>query len=58
MSAALFFWILMILWFFLGAAPYFSESGRANWRGGAGSLLLYVIIFLIGWKVFGWPLHE
>lgn len=49
------FWMLMILWLLciLGAAlqwgPYF---------GVGGSVLTFVLFFLLGWKVFGFIVQE
>lgn len=48
MPIGILFWMLMILWLFLG--------GYANWGNHVyvgASLLLWVIIALLGWQVFG-----
>lgn len=45
------FWLLMILWFVFGLVVT-NESGW-NRRFIAGGLLLFVLLFLLGWKVFG-----
>lgn len=53
MSFSLCYWILMLLWFCFGL--------WANWGPGyrfiGGHLLLFVLFVLLGWKVFGAPLH-
>jgi hypothetical protein len=55
MSAAVLFWILMLLSLIFG---------WWNWQGGAGrygpvgiNLLLFVLLALLGWKVFGAPIR-
>lgn len=52
MSFALAFWILMLVWLVFGLALHF---GYAPMWG--GSVLLFVLMLLLGWKVFGPPLH-
>lgn len=51
------FWLLMILWFVFGL--YWN---RANIAGGnygvmSGNLLLFILLFLLGWKAFGFPIQ-
>ncbi len=53
MSIGILFWILMLFWLFFGS--------WANWGLGVHilgpNLLLFVIILVLGWKVFGSPIH-
>jgi hypothetical protein len=55
MSIGLLFWVLMILWFF-------SWMGT-RWGGMAGpwvyasELLMFVLLFLLGWHAFGFVIH-
>lgn len=58
MSFGLVFWILMLLWLVLGC-----WSNRASIKAGAfsglgGGLLLFILLLLLGWKVFGPPIHQ
>ena len=46
------FWILMLLWLLFGFWLY----GGENRRGLGGHGLLWILLFLLGWKVFGWPI--
>jgi hypothetical protein len=60
MRISLLFWILMLLWLLFGFVLY---CGAANGGGMSiglvgGNLLLFVVIGLLGWKVFGSPLRE
>ena len=56
MSLALAFWILMLVWlvFFLWS----SLAERPNFKASGGSLLLFILLLLLGWKTFGPPLHQ
>jgi hypothetical protein len=55
MTFALLFWILMLLWVLFG--------GWTRWGNAPGQyvhgdwLLLLVLIGLLGWRVFGAPVH-
>jgi len=52
----LLFWILMLLWLLFGL---WSSWPITNTSYGVGSnLLLFVVIALLGWKVFGAPLKS
>lgn len=55
MSLALAFWILMLLWLLLhGVMGY--RTG--NWVDAFGAnLVAFILFLLLGWKVFGAPLH-
>lgn len=48
MSVGLLFWILMILWLLFGILGVF--GGLTPF---VGTLLLFALIFLLGWKIFG-----
>ncbi len=47
------FWLLMILWLIFGGWVYWSPP---NWRPFGGHLLLWVLLFLLGLKAFGFPI--
>lgn len=52
MSLGLAFWIGMFIWLIFGL-----YTNRANFRVAAPDLLLFILLVLLGWKVFGAPLH-
>lgn len=52
MSLGLAFWITMLLWLLFGL-----YINRTNWPVIGGNLLLFLLFLLLGWKVFGPPLH-
>lgn len=59
MSLGLAFWILMLLWLVLGfwwAWPG-TATGYHNWFPLGGTLLIFILFLLLGWKVFGPPIH-
>jgi hypothetical protein len=56
MSRGLIFWILMLIWFVFGLVWHFGLiSGGYGILGGA--LLLFILFALLGWQVFGPPIH-
>lgn len=56
MNIGLAFWILMLIWLVFGFLWHFNYLGGPY--GPLGStLLLFVLFLLLGWKVFGAPLH-
>ncbi len=52
MTFGLAFWILMLLWLVFGLWQYWPNHVLVG-----GNLLLFIVIALLGWKVFGAPLH-
>jgi hypothetical protein len=57
MSFSLLFWILMVLWVLFGFWSCW-PLGAANNKSSAGNnAILLVLLFLLGWKVFGPALH-
>jgi hypothetical protein len=58
MSIGLLFWLLMVLWLVFGWF-YNSSPGTFGSYGWAGSsLLLFILLALLGWHVFGPVLHQ
>lgn len=53
MPIGILFWVLMILWFVVGL--WWNWPQQPEGRNGfiAGSLLLFVLLGLLGWRVFG-----
>ncbi len=52
MTIAFLFWLLMLLWLLFGL-----YLNRENHVLLGGSLLLWILLFLLGWKVFGFPIQ-
>lgn len=57
MTLGLAFYILMLLWLVFGAVTYWPGSQYANYWPAGNWLLLFLLFLLLGWKVFGAPLH-
>ena len=58
LSIGFLFWLLMILiliFGFIGGRPLFAAD--RGWYFGGFGLLLYVLLFLLGVKTFGWPIQ-
>jgi hypothetical protein len=56
MSFALVYWILMLIWLVFGFWSTWPVT--SNPRPFAGTLLLFILLLLLGWKVFGAPVHS
>jgi hypothetical protein len=55
MSFGLVYWIIMLLWLF---GVLWAAWGPAYpWWHTANGLVLFVLFLLLGWKVFGAPIH-
>jgi hypothetical protein len=52
MTLGLAFWILMLLWLVLG-----TWWSWPNHVAVGGNLMLFLLLMLLGWRVFGAPLH-
>jgi hypothetical protein len=55
MTFGLIFWILMLLWLIYGFWGWWGVAHPHYWYG--HGLLLFILFLLIGWKVFGAPVH-
>lgn len=51
------FWILMIL-ALIGGWIIYPHNETTGYRPLGYSLLLWVLLFLLGWKTFGFPIGE
>jgi hypothetical protein len=57
MSIELCFWILMLLWLLFSVAWNWPGSSIGPYGPLGNSLLIFILFLLLGWKVFGAPLH-
>jgi len=51
------FWVIMLLWFFFGLYWNRAEVAGGNYGMLGGNLMLFVLLGLLGWKLFGAPLQ-
>ncbi|HKI32095.1 MAG TPA: hypothetical protein VKA46_09515 [Gemmataceae bacterium] len=58
MQKGLLFWILMLFWLVVGVWGFWPRSeGVLNYGPLGWGLVLFLLIGLLGWKVFGPPLQ-
>lgn len=55
MTIGFLFWIIMLFLLFFGWR--YNQGAPNNW-GYGWSGTLWVLIFLLGWKAFGFPIHS
>lgn len=53
MSIGLLFWLLMVLWLVFGFWAYAPDIRTGRYGIVGGNLLLFILLFLLGWKAFG-----
>ncbi len=63
MPIGILFWVLMLLWLLFGlywnwpGGPSGQPAGSASFGILGGNLLLFILLFLLGWKVFGFMIQ-
>jgi hypothetical protein len=57
MTIGLIFWIIMLLWLLFAIAWNRGWGGIGTYGPIGNSLLLFILFLLLGWKVFGAPIH-
>jgi len=61
MTLGLAFWILMLLWLVLGfwwAWPVGAAVTVHAWFPVGGTILIFALFFIVGWQIFGPPIHR
>lgn len=61
MSFAILYWILMLLWLLFGVWGNWPRAGQTNgagYRPLGGTLLLFILLLILGWRAFGPPVHS
>jgi len=53
MIFAIFFWILMLLWLVAGGLAVWGPGSNQRYVIGSHTLLLFLLLLLLGWKLFG-----
>lgn len=58
MTIGFLFWLLYILGLVFGFGGLYigATDGRSRVWGWGGSILLWVLLFLLGWRAFGFPI--
>jgi len=57
MTIGLLFWILMIIWLIFGIYTSWPDWRNNGPYHAGGTLLLFILLFLLGWHDFGFPIH-
>jgi hypothetical protein len=53
MPIGILFWVLMVIWFIFGLYWNRGDVTTGNYGPIGSNLLLFVLLFLLGWGVFG-----
>ncbi len=53
MPLSILFWVLMLLWLVFGMFLARIEGQPWTYRNWGGNLLIFILLFLLGWQVFG-----
>ena len=56
MTIGFLFWLLMVLWLIFGFYWNRNDIRSGNYGMLGGNLLLFILLFLLGWKMFGFPI--
>jgi hypothetical protein len=57
MTIGMLFWILMVIWFIFGLYWNRADLAAGSYGVFGGNLLLFILLFLLGWKVFGFVIQ-
>jgi hypothetical protein len=58
MTIGFLFWLLMILWLIFGLYwNWPSQPGPSGFAPLGGNLLLFILLFLLGWATFGFVIQ-
>lgn len=53
MPLPILFWVLMLLWLIFGFWVYRVPGSPYPWERGGAHFLTWILLALLGWKVFG-----
>lgn len=57
MSMPFLFWLLMLLWLVFGLFLIRVPGQPYPWERGGNHVLIFILLSIIGYKVFGSPIH-
>jgi hypothetical protein len=58
MNIATLFWVIMVIWLLFGLWSSWPAAGTNPVRPVGGLIILWVVIALLGWQVFGSAIHR
>ena len=53
MPLGILFWVLMVIWLLFGFWVNRADLQGGQYVGFGGNLLLFLLLFLLGWRTFG-----
>lgn len=53
MPLSILFWVLMVIWLLFGFWSYRIPGQPYPWERGGAHLLIWVLLAILGWQVFG-----
>ncbi len=56
MSVGFVFWLLMIIWLILGVVWWRKVPPDTSYVVVGGNVLIFILLCLLGWGVFGFPI--
>lgn len=57
MPIGVLFWVLMVVWLLLGLYWHRGDLAGRNYSLVGGNLMLFILLAILGWRVFGPILH-
>lgn len=57
MTIGFLFWLIMILWLLFGIYWNGNDFRAGNYGVFGGNLMLFILLFLLDWKVFGFVIQ-
>ncbi|VEB37271.1 hypothetical protein [Legionella cherrii] len=57
MPIGVLFWVLMLIWLLFGLYWHRNEFSRGSYGIVGGNIMLFILLAIIGWKVFGPIFH-
>jgi hypothetical protein len=58
MTLQVLFWILMLFWLIFGLWREYTPGQPYPFIRGVGSVLTFILLGILGWQVFGAPIHH
>lgn len=54
---SLLYWVIMLIWLLFGLWNNWPAPGTRPW-GAGGHIVLWILLALLGWRVFGAAIHS
>jgi hypothetical protein len=57
MPIGILFWVIFVLWFVFGLYWTSNDFRAGNYGPLGGNIILLILLFLLGWRVFGFVIQ-